>query len=66
MSFNGKQNYFISDLYPDLSSPNFEDAQEASQTAEPPQPMTEEQKKELQEELEKVNLKCSEIYSQCS
>lgn len=45
------------DLYPDLSSPNFEGGQEVhGDHGEPAQPipMSDEQKKELQDELEKV------------
>ncbi|XP_045181965.2 tumor protein D54-like isoform X2 [Mercenaria mercenaria] len=42
------------DLYPDLSSPHYETAQEQHGEPAQPQPLSEEQKKELQEELEKV------------
>lgn len=47
----------FADLYPDLSSPNYETGQEAMPEAGAQQPQpTEEQKREWQEELEKVKL----------
>lgn len=42
------------DLYPDLSSPSYEAAQDSNQAPAQPHPLTEEEKKEMQEELEKV------------